>query len=341
MCNMKSRWVASLVFCSAAAITFAQQPPDDALYQPVGSLPEGLKLIEGDIAVPIAFDETRATYVEQTLWPTGLVRFQYNPNVSGANRALMRAAMDEWESLANVTFVPWTPGSSANYIVILNATFNASEGIGMLAAPQRVWINNWNTHGTLVHELGHVLGYWHEQSRLDSTAYITVNFGNVCQTCCADSGGNPVSCNSQFALRTSGDEHGPYDFESVMHYSACAFSSCATCTPTNAACRTITVNPAYFNEYQSVIGQRNGASYWDGRVMSYLYSYADWVFVAVDTTGFQLGTFFDPYQGLDTGMLFSDPGDTLLLLPGSYEAVGRWTEPRRIESTAGGVFLGN
>ena len=98
-----------------------------------------------------------------------------------------------------------------------------------MGGQQRIWILNWTNHGTLVHELGHTLAYWHEQSRADRNSFITVNFGNVCQNCCDDGAGNPISCNSQFAMRSSGGEHGPYDFGSVMHYSACAWSVCSPC----------------------------------------------------------------------------------------------------------------
>jgi hypothetical protein len=205
-------------------------------------IPERLKLIDGDIAVPEDFDEdARATY-EPDLWPDGVVPYEFDSSVNATNRSRMLAAMAEWESLANVDFVP--RDGENDYIRIIADSANISEFVGHQGGRQRVWITSWTVHGTLVHELGHVLGYYHEQSRGDRNQFVTINFNNVSQTACSDSAGNPVSCNSQFTIRPgTGGEHGPYDFGSVMHYSACAFSACTTCAATNTACTTINVLP--------------------------------------------------------------------------------------------------
>lgn len=324
---------------SAAQVTEIG-PSSDAPFAPDTELPPDLRLIEGDIAVPMDWVETRATY-DVNLWPSGVIPFEFGPNVSGANQGLMQAAMDEWESLADVAFVD--RANQNDYIFIRNATFNASEFIGPLGGQQRVWITNWTTHGTLVHELGHVLAYWHEQSRADSTQFIDVNFGNVCQNCCTDSNNNPISCNSQFNPRTSGGEHGPYDFGSVMHYSACAFSNCGICSATDPSCRTIDVLPPNDVAWQSAIGQRAGASYWDGRVMSFLYPENDWIFADANFGGAGFGTFLNPWPTFANGVVTTPDHGKLWLKADpytEYDFTGRLERPMRIESTAGSAVIG-
>src|SRR5919109_2089908 len=100
--------ILALLFTSIAGLSAAQEieiaPVSDDPYAPDTELPPGLKLIEGDIAVPVHWDETRATY-DANLWPGGIVPFDFGPNVTATNQALMQAAMDEWESLADVQFI--------------------------------------------------------------------------------------------------------------------------------------------------------------------------------------------------------------------------------------------
>ncbi len=312
-------------------------------FAPVTEIPSDLVQLEDDILVPREWIQNRTAYVVN-LWPGGVVPYEFGPNVTVTNQGLMRAAMDEWESLANVQFVP--RNNQDDYIFIRNATFNASEFLGRVGGEQRVYISNWTTHGTLVHELGHVLAFWHEQSRSDRNNFITVNFSNVCQNCCSDADGNPISCNAQFTIRDSGDEHGPYDFGSVMHYGACAFSNCTPCSATNPSCATITVLPPNNTVWQTGIGQRVGASYWDGRIMHFLYPENDWNFADSTYGGIPFGTFTSPWGSFAEGYVTTPTGGTLWLKtefygsPTEFAFRGRLDRAMRIDATAGSAVIG-
>jgi len=108
----------------------------------------------------------------------------------------------------------------------------------------------WHT-GIVMHEIGHTIGLYHEQSRPDRDQYVKINFNNV---------QNGMGYNFNKMTSRSIDSLGtPYDFRSMMHYGSTAFGG---------GRRTIeTRNPAN----QRLIGQRGGFSEIDVKQINLMY----------------------------------------------------------------------
>ncbi len=297
---------------------------------PNGLLP-GWFIIEEDIAVPPDYFRVRAPY-QSNLWTGGVVPFQFDPNLSGSDNAARRQIcldmMQQWANAASLTFRPRT-SSDGQFIHFRDSSNDEAPRNNSPIGPQifgnTINIFSWDFPFVTAHEIAHSLGCYHEQSRPDRDQFIIVHWDRIHD-------------DREFNFWTSGTPYGPYDYESLMHYEQCAFSTCNNCPVDPQTCRTITTLDAGM---QSVIGQRDRISEWDGRIMSYLYPPSNWRFVDTTYTGlFENGRFVEPWKTVTRGLDETPAGGTLVVMqPTTYEDRSVYSSPLIIRAPLGGVVL--
>lgn len=245
--------IAALLLLGCASAVTALE--DESPLGEWSDLPEGTILVEEDILIPAEavdnFEGMLHSATATNTWPNGRVPYTFDAAVTETNRQLMRAAMTEWEAVADVLFIPRT--MEPDYIVIMNSTSNRSY-VGRIGGAQQIYITSWNSRFIMAHELAHALGMWHEQSRPDRDAYVEILWANI-----------QMGQEINFQLRDDATAVGPYDFDSVMHYSRCSFTTCTSCS---TACETIRPRPAFAG---APIGQRSRLSDGDIAGMQALY----------------------------------------------------------------------
>lgn len=185
---------------------------------------DGLAVAEGDIILGRA-DEMDGSQAKSEghrngvgitgsyyRWPGGVVPYQIPADFPSPSRII--EAVNHWNSrLAGVIrLVPRT--TERNYVTFLT-TGGCAAMVGMTGiGAQPVYLSSSCATGNAIHELGHAIGLWHEQSREDRNRFVRVLWENVQLTSAFNFNQNIYN----------GDDYGAYDFNSIMHYSAYSFS---------------------------------------------------------------------------------------------------------------------
>ncbi|XP_068583529.1 dorsal-ventral patterning tolloid-like protein 1 isoform X3 [Cebidichthys violaceus] len=157
-----------------------------------------------------------ATSRAERIWPGGVIPYVIGGNFTGSQRAMFKQAMRHWEKQTCVTFIEKTDEES--YIVFTYRPCGCCSYVGRRGnGPQAISIGkNCDKFGIVVHELGHVIGFWHEHTRPDRDDHVTIIRDNI-----------QPGQEYNFLKMEPGEVNSlgePYDFDSIMHYARNTFS---------------------------------------------------------------------------------------------------------------------
>ena len=197
--------------------------------RPVTYVTDGSKQIfEGDIlldhvlpfparpsgAHPLSVGTAYASY----LWPKNANNVATIPYVVTNAATQLSAALAAFNATfkGTIQFVKRT--TQADYVNfdfdVNNTSGQCESNVGRVGGEQTTGGSGSCNLGTLLHEMGHIVGLYHEQSRPDRSSFVTVNFNNVIKG--SEDNFNQLSDNFQDLTL--------FDYASVMEYIPFAFS---------------------------------------------------------------------------------------------------------------------
>jgi len=199
-------------------------------------------------------------------WPENIVPYTINGNIGQSGINAVNAAIADYHKYTCLKFEPYdrtnpkhrglinfqNGGGCSSPIGFNNPGFT-SNGVNNIELAQGC-----RYKGIVMHEMGHSIGLYHEQSRPDRDSYVRIISRNVYD--------QKMVYNFK-KYTTEIDSLGtPYDFESMMHYDSTAFG----CNNYGQNCKTTiqTIDPSN----QGKIGQRNGFSAGDIAQINKMYN---------------------------------------------------------------------
>lgn len=150
----------------------------------------------------------------QHRWKDNIIPFEIHSALPNQQR--VHDAIKHWQDNTPIRFVARNAADPAHRDFVMFRPGNGcASAVGRRGFRQDIVLGSACSTGNCIHEIGHTVGLWHEQSRSDRDQFVTIKLDKIISSAVHN-------FNKHVA---DGVDLGGYDYESIMHYPRDAFSA--------------------------------------------------------------------------------------------------------------------
>lgn len=149
-------------------------------------------------------------------WVDGIVYYELAGTLAAADVQKVRDAVAHWNQFSTLRFTERTAAlqSTQPDYILFEPSSGCASWVGKIGGEQAIWVGETCTAGSVIHEIGHAVGLFHEHTRTDRDNFINVELTNVIA-------GKEFNFD---VMDVGADDIGVYDYGSIMHYGPSFFS---------------------------------------------------------------------------------------------------------------------